>query len=94
MCPLEQVIGIVAGLLNSKDELAVFVSSSAMLFDLNVAENTRMKPNLGQSKIRKPFPDFADSADDFRQANSVVEQLGDLTDTREVAKAETAIPLV
>jgi hypothetical protein len=33
--PLEQLIGIVASLINCKDELAVFVSSSARLFDLN-----------------------------------------------------------
>ena len=70
------------------------VSSSARLFDLDLAEDTGMEPNIGQANVREPFPDFADGADDFRQANSVVEQLSDLTGTREVAKAETAIPLV
>ena len=77
-----------------KDELPVFVSSSATLFDLNVAEDTCIKPNIGQSNVREPFPDFTDCADDFRQTNSVVEQFGDLTGTREVAKAEMAIALV
>jgi hypothetical protein len=35
-----------------------------------------MKPNIGQSNVREPFPDFTDGADDFRQTNSVVEQFG------------------
>ena len=46
----------------------MFVSPPAKLFDLNFAEDTRMKSNIGQSDVREPFSDFADSADDFRQA--------------------------
>ena len=42
----------------------------------------------------KPFPDCANGANDFRQANPVIEQLADLTRTCEVAKAETTIPLI
>ena len=53
-----------------------------------------MKPNIGQSDIGKPFPDFADGADDFRQANSVVEQLGDLTGTRPGRESRNGHPLV
>ena len=53
-----------------------------------------MQPDRSQSDVGKPFPDFADGANDFRQANPVVEQLGDLTGTCEVAKAETTIPFI
>ena len=94
MRPIEQLIGIVPCAINGQHELTVFVRTAARLLDLDVAEGAGMKPDRSQSDVRKPFPDFADGANDFRQANPVVEQLGDLTGTREVAKAETTIPLI
>src|SRR3984893_4790616 len=94
MGPIEQFIGIVAGIIDCKDELTVLIRATTRLLDLNVAERAGMKPDSSQSGIRKPFPNFAHGADNFRQANPVVEQLGDLTGTCEVAKAETTIPLV
>ena len=65
-----------------------------MLLDLDVAEGAGMKPDRGQSDVGKPFPDFADGANDFRQAAPVVEQLADLAGAGRVAKAEMAIPLI
>ena len=52
------------------------------------------KPDRGQSGIGQPFSDFADGADNFREENTVIEQLGDLPGTRKITKAEAAVPLV
>jgi hypothetical protein len=73
MRPVEKVIGIVAGVINCQDELTIFVGTTARLLDLNIAVCAGMKPDSSQSGIRKPLLDLADSADDFRQADSVVE---------------------
>jgi hypothetical protein len=53
-----------------------------------------MKSHSRQASIRQPFADFAAGADDFRQANPVIEQLGDLSGTREVAKPEATVSLI
>ena len=66
MSPIEQVIGIVAGAINCKNELTVFIRAAARLLDPNVAEGAGMKPHSRQASIGKPFPDFADRANDFR----------------------------
>ncbi len=68
MRPVEKVIGIVASVINCQDELTIFVGTTARLLDLNIAVCAGMKPDSSQSGIRKPLPDLADSADDFRQA--------------------------
>ena len=92
--PIEQFIRILPGAIDGHDELTIFVRATAGLLDLNIAVGASMKPDPSQSDVGKPFPDFADGADDFRQANPVVEQLGDLTGAGQVPEAETAIPLV
>ena len=94
MGPIEQVIGIVAGVVNRENELTVLIRAAARLFDLNVADRAGVKADRGQSGLGKPFPNFAYGADNFRQADPVVEQLSDLTGTGQVAKAEAAIPLI
>ena len=94
MRSIEQLVGILPCAINGQYELTVFIRAAARLLDLNVAEGAGMKPDRSQADFGKPFPDFADGANDFRQANPVVEQLGDLTGTCEVAKAETTIPLI
>jgi hypothetical protein len=53
-----------------------------------------MKSYSRQASIGQPLPDFTDGADDFRQANPVIEQLGDLAGTREVAKPEATVSLI
>lgn len=46
MGPIEQVIGIVAGVINCKDELTVLIRATSRLLDLNVAERA------GRERIR------------------------------------------
>jgi hypothetical protein len=53
-----------------------------------------VKPHSSNSRNGKPFPDFADCTNDFREANTIVEQFGDLTGAGEVTKAETTISLI
>jgi hypothetical protein len=67
MCPIEQLIRILAGIIiDRQDELTEFVRAATGLLDLNVAAGASMKPDSSQSDIWEPFPDFAYGMNDFR----------------------------
>jgi hypothetical protein len=45
MGPIEQVIGIVAGVVYCENELTVPIRAAARLFDLNITERASVKPH-------------------------------------------------
>jgi hypothetical protein len=65
LCLLKQIVGIVPRLIDRKHKLAVFVGTSARLFDFEAVEGAGMEPHIGQPNFRQPFPDLADATNDF-----------------------------